>query len=255
MTDKLRIYLSGPMSGLPEHNFPAFNAKAAELRAHGYDVVNPVDVNPDPGKSWTDCLRDDIAALTTCNAIWMLDGWQNSKGATLERHIADRLGFAVLFDPLTLDNLNPPAEALTFGPIENPKAAAGAEKVPLFLLSSIAKAKWALAQFAGMAKYGAWNWRAAGITTSTYLSAMERHMDAFKEGEDFDPVDGTDHLGNIMACAAILIDARAAGKLTDDRPPSVGVRAAYAEVEAQMAVLRERYKDLVPKHYTIADKV
>lgn len=41
-----RIYISGPMTGLPEKNFPAFNAEANRLRALGFDVVNPVDVTP-----------------------------------------------------------------------------------------------------------------------------------------------------------------------------------------------------------------
>jgi hypothetical protein len=97
-------------------------------------------------------------------------------------------------DPLSDDH-----DALTFGPlaVENPKAAAGAAKLPLWLLSPIAKAHWCMAQFAGMLKYGAWNWRAAGVKTSTYLSAMERHIEAYKSGERVDPVDGTHHLGNI----------------------------------------------------------
>jgi hypothetical protein len=135
----------------------------------------------------------------------------------------------------------------------NPKDAIGDTKVPLWLCSPIAKAKWALAQFAGMLKYGAWNWRAAGVRTSVYLSAMERHMDAFKSGEDLDPVDGSDHLGNIMACCAILIDAREAGKLNDDRPPSVSLRSTYEVVQDQMAVLKEQYKDKDPYHYSIKD--
>lgn len=135
----------------------------------------------------------------------------------------------------------------------NPKDAIGDTKVPLWLLSAVAKAHWALAQFAGLLKYGAWNWRVAGVRTSVYLSAMQRHIDAYTSGEDLDPIDGTKHLGNIMACAAILLDAEAAGKLTDDRPPVLGVRKAYAEVEAQMRALRAQYADKLPRHYTIAD--
>lgn len=137
--------------------------------------------------------------------------------------------------------------------LSNPKDAAGDSKVPLWLLSPIAKAKWALAQFAGMVKYGAWNWRVAGVRASTYSSAIQRHHDGWLSGEEFDPDDGTDHLANIMACCSLLIEAKAAGKLTDDRPPRVTHRAAYAEVQAQMAVLRKKYADKMPKHYTIED--
>jgi hypothetical protein len=145
------------------------------------------------------------------------------------------------------------APAPIVGKATNPKDAIGDTKVPLWLLSPIAKAKWALAQFAGLCKYGAWNWRVAGVRSSVYLSAMQRHIDAYSSGEELDPVDGTDHLANIMACCAILIDAKAAGKLNDDRPPSVGLRDVYAEVQAQMAVLKVQYKDMEPRHYTIAD--
>lgn len=135
----------------------------------------------------------------------------------------------------------------------NPKDAIGDKKVPLWLCSPLAKAHWAVAQFSGLVKYGAWNWRIAGVRKSIYLSAMQRHMDAYLSGEECDPVDGTKHLGNIMACAAILLDAEAAGKVVDDRPPSVGLREAYAEVEGIMSRLREQYADKAPRHYTIAD--
>jgi hypothetical protein len=135
----------------------------------------------------------------------------------------------------------------------NPKDAIGDSKVPLWLLSPIAKAHWAVCQFVGLCKYGAWNWRIAGVRSSVYLSAMQRHMDAYCSGEELDPKDKTPHLGHIMACCAILIDAKAAGKLTDDRPPSVDLRSAYAEVEKQMKIAKENYKDMNPKHYTIKD--
>jgi hypothetical protein len=127
--------------------------------------------------------------------------------------------------------------------------------VPLSLLSPIAKAQWALAQFCGMSKYGAWNFRAAGVRLSIYLDAIDRHRDALLSGETYDPVDGTHHLGNIMACCAIILDAEAAGVLVDDRPPSISVRPTYADVEARMAKLRVQYEDRNPRHYTIADTV
>ncbi|MCY1527250.1 hypothetical protein D9M68_623110 [compost metagenome] len=38
-----RIYLAGPMTGLPEFNYPAFHAEAARLRALGYQVENPAE--------------------------------------------------------------------------------------------------------------------------------------------------------------------------------------------------------------------
>jgi hypothetical protein len=137
----------------------------------------------------------------------------------------------------------------------NPKTAIGDTKVPLALCSPIASAHWALAQYVGMRKYQAWNWRIAGVRSSTYVSAIKRHLDAYVSGEEFDPADGSHHLGNIMACCAILLDAQAAGKLNDDRPPSVDCRDTYSFVEKQMAVVREKYKHIEQQPYTIKDSI
>jgi hypothetical protein len=141
----------------------------------------------------------------------------------------------------------------TVGKDTNPKDAIASTKIALSLCSPIAKAYWSAAQYAGLTKYGAWNWRISGVRASVYLNAMERHMDAYNSGEELDPIDGTRHLGNIMACCAILLDAEAAGKLTDDRPPSVDIRPTYAEVEACNKAVKEKYQAMTPKHYTIAD--
>lgn len=92
----MKIYIAGPMTGHPELNFPTFHAVAARLRADGHDVVNPAEINADPSKGWIDCMRADIRELVTCDAIYLLPGWAESRGATLEHHIATRLGFAVL---------------------------------------------------------------------------------------------------------------------------------------------------------------
>ena len=88
----MRIYIAGPMSGHKDLNFPAFHAAADRLRANGHDVVSPAELNPDPGMEWHQAMRVDIAALVTCEAIHLLHGWQKSRDATLEQHIAERLG-------------------------------------------------------------------------------------------------------------------------------------------------------------------
>ena len=135
----------------------------------------------------------------------------------------------------------------------NPKDFVACARVPLWLCSPIAKAHWAVAQFAGLIKYGAWNWRVKGVRNSVYISAIQRHLDAYESGEELDPIDQTHHLGNIMANAAILLDAAEAGKLIDDRPPSVSVRPLYARLERSLARLQQVYADRHPKHFTIKD--
>lgn len=91
-----RIYLSGPMAGLPDLNFPAFHAEAARLRSMGFDVVNPAEINPGGNKSWEECLRADIKALCDCDTIALMPGWEASKGSHLEAHIAHRVGIKVV---------------------------------------------------------------------------------------------------------------------------------------------------------------
>lgn len=92
----MRVYLSGPMTGLPDNNFPAFHAVAQALREAGEDVVNPAEINPDASLSWEECMRADIKALCDCDAIYLLPGWEQSKGVHLELHVAHRLGLKVL---------------------------------------------------------------------------------------------------------------------------------------------------------------
>lgn len=95
-TRGMRTYLAGPMTGHPDLNFPLFHAEAQRLRATGHVVINPAEINVDPAKGWEDCMRADIAELVTCETIAMLPGWQNSRGATLEHHIATALGLRVI---------------------------------------------------------------------------------------------------------------------------------------------------------------
>ncbi|AFU45412.1 hypothetical protein C380_08550 [Acidovorax sp. KKS102] len=91
-----RVYVAGPMTGLPEYNFPLFNATAARLRSEGWHVENPAEHGHVEGAGWADYLRWDISRIATCGAIYLLPGWSKSKGATLEVHIASVLGLQVL---------------------------------------------------------------------------------------------------------------------------------------------------------------
>jgi len=91
-----RIYLSGPMTGLPDLNYPAFHAEAARLRSLGYRVVNPAELNTDPNKSWHECMKVDIKALCDCDVIALLPAYESSRGARLESEVAENLGLTVV---------------------------------------------------------------------------------------------------------------------------------------------------------------
>jgi len=87
----MKLYLAGPMSGKADFNYPAFHAAAAELRAAGYEVVNPAEAGDDTSLPWAHHMRRDIKALTDCDGVVMLFGWTKSRGAKLEVTIAAAL--------------------------------------------------------------------------------------------------------------------------------------------------------------------
>ncbi|MBN3853814.1 DUF4406 domain-containing protein [Paraburkholderia sp. Ac-20340] len=95
----MRIYIAGPMTGIPELNFPRFHAEAARLRGLGHDVINPAEINPAAGTEWAAAMRADIRELVTCEGICLLPGFEGSRGARLERHIALELGLEIMYAP------------------------------------------------------------------------------------------------------------------------------------------------------------
>lgn len=92
----VRVYVSGPMTGIQEFNFPAFKAATALLRQRGYEVLCPTEIEPNLSATWHECLRGDIKAICDVDMLVLLPGWENSKGAHLEVHIAHRLGIGVI---------------------------------------------------------------------------------------------------------------------------------------------------------------
>lgn len=91
-----RLYIAGPMTGLPDFNFPAFHAAAFALRALGFEVENPAE-NPEPScKSWLGYMRMAVAQVAKVDAVVLLPGWEDSRGAKVEYQLAVGLGLIVL---------------------------------------------------------------------------------------------------------------------------------------------------------------
>lgn len=90
----MRIYISGPMTGLPNDNRPAFREMAATLRSLGHEVVSPdeLDTTHGPRNSHAEYMRRDIPLLATCDAIVTLPGWGLSVGARAEVYNAELMG-------------------------------------------------------------------------------------------------------------------------------------------------------------------
>ena len=96
-----KIYIAGPMTGIPQYNFPAFLEAEEVLKGRGWQVLSParMDIdrgfNPikDPFAVFTDdmimpAIRMETAAILDCDAIAMLDNWNASKGATADFYVA-----------------------------------------------------------------------------------------------------------------------------------------------------------------------
>lgn len=101
----MKVYLCGPMTGIPQFNFPLFDKVAHNLRLAGYQVVSPAEMD-DPktrkaamasvdgapgsgssnGETWGDFLARDVKLLSDggIEAIVLLPNWWQSRGATLE---------------------------------------------------------------------------------------------------------------------------------------------------------------------------
>lgn len=135
----------------------------------------------------------------------------------------------------------------------NPKEALGSSKIPVHLWPTTATVMGSMGLLDGMLQYGRSNYRDAGIRFSIYFDAAMRHMFRLASGEDFDPDSGLPHESHILACIAIIVDARAAGKLNDDREVMGGLIKLIAELTPHVNRLKERHKGEDPKHYTIAD--
>ena len=121
----MRIYLAGPMTGIPQFNFPAFLAAAEDLRARGYNVISPAEIDAPhtraaaiesgdgciadlhelTGETWGDFLSRDVKIVADdCDAVAVLPGWRESRGAKLEVLVAMLTSKPVLTYP-TMDRL------------------------------------------------------------------------------------------------------------------------------------------------------
>ena len=124
----MRIYISGCMTGCPYHNRPAFDAAAKRLREHGHFVINPAELSAMFGSEedvaesfnqlyleesvdWHCCtphptpsqmriahaiMSADLAAVRSCDAIYLLRGWETSRGAKRELAEAIAHGLTVM---------------------------------------------------------------------------------------------------------------------------------------------------------------
>ena len=111
-------------------------------------------------------------------------------------------------------------------PDDNPKTAIGVTKPSFDAVPPVAFIELGAGMADGKRKYGHMNWREKTVSSTVYYNAMLRHIFSWFDGEDRASDSGVHHLGHVMACCAILLDASASGKLNDDRP---ALKGAFAE--------------------------
>ncbi|MDF8658742.1 DUF4406 domain-containing protein [Escherichia coli] len=95
----LKIYIAGPMTGYPDYNRAAFNAKASELMAEGHIVLNPA-VLPG-GLCQSEYMDICLAMVRSADAIYLLNRWEESVGARAEHALAEKLGLTVIYESPT----------------------------------------------------------------------------------------------------------------------------------------------------------
>lgn len=91
------MYLAGPMTGFPDFNYPKFHELADKIREHGFIVRNPAEsFNGDQAQSRATYAVHDAELVATCDAVAVMDGWENSAGSRFETHEAALIGIPVI---------------------------------------------------------------------------------------------------------------------------------------------------------------
>jgi dATP/dGTP diphosphohydrolase/uncharacterized protein DUF4406 len=201
----MRIYLSGPMTGYADWNYPAFNCAAKTLRGQGHDVFNPAENdNGSSGKPREFYLRIDVKAVADAEAVVVLPGWERSEGASLEVHIAKHLAMPVFTYP-------------TMKPLDEQGAKYDNEKTRYDLINADALDALARVYTHGARKYGDRNY-ARGILWGRVFGAIMRHLWAFWRGEDLDPESGLPHTIHAAWGCFTLTEYMKTRRNWDDRP-------------------------------------
>lgn len=86
---KMRIYISGPISGLPYDQVRArFERDKRDLAAADFEPVSPLDNGLPPDAPWEEHMKRDLELLAECDAIYLMNGWERSKGCRMEFNAA-----------------------------------------------------------------------------------------------------------------------------------------------------------------------
>lgn len=94
MAMKATIYLCGPVTGHEDEAPDRFRRAERLLECCGYNVENPLKRSV-PGVAWHTALRNSLRAMLDCTGVALLEGWETSRGACLEKGVADDMDMPV----------------------------------------------------------------------------------------------------------------------------------------------------------------
>ena len=94
-----KVYISGKISGLEYADaFASFEKGENYINSQtNYTAVNPMKLEHIHDQSWESFMLEDIKALFTCDAIYMLKSWEQSRGAKIEKCIAFEMGIEIIY--------------------------------------------------------------------------------------------------------------------------------------------------------------
>lgn len=94
---RAKIYLSGAITGNPDY-MAQFDEAEKKLTAKGWRVLNPAKTSATlPATSYLVYMQLSLVQMQDASAIYMLQGWERSPGAVFEKHVAESMGYAVIF--------------------------------------------------------------------------------------------------------------------------------------------------------------
>lgn len=99
----MKIYIAGKVTGMHiNHCTMKFGAAQMKLEKKGNTVVNPLEVVNDWKCPWPKAMRLCIAAMMECDAVYALDNWKDSAGATIEVELAKKVGLEIFYQEKTI---------------------------------------------------------------------------------------------------------------------------------------------------------
>lgn len=245
------VYIAGPMRGYPEFNFPAFDKASAAWRSKGWQVISPAEMDREAGfnprgMTGTEPLNvtqmaafveRDLGAIRSLisargDGIVLLAGWEESRGATAEKAVAEWLGLSIFLDDgfapriKNLETGNELIDRAAWGRIvqdevrivnEKTGGAKGAKLERFSLIPPGPMAEVARVYGKGAQKYAPRNWE-KGYDWTLSIDALERHVNEFKAGRNRDKDDGLHPLAHAVFHCLALIEWAVTHPELDDRP-------------------------------------